>query len=376
MILSTQAAMIVASTESTEQDYRLIIEKLTEESKRLVRSKNDQILEISRMKGEVEYLKHKIDQCHVQIDELVTSVKKIEAEKRLKEDELQELAHAHDETINALRRELEMSTTNRLLLKGEVDRLATARRDQSDDSTRLRDDRRRLSLENEKLENDLTQTRLEYEEALATIGKLEARFQMSLADSDGRLRELKRQMESQQVLLSRRLRDIQTLNETKAQLDEQLKLRDVELSKSQVKCEVAIQELERERAKECDRNLRDEVSEKRKQIEQLKLIILQKSTSIAKLEERVGTLTLDCNAKRRIEAEKTALIERLRTVEEECERLKRSGLSADQARLEWERQMSEILDVMNVPEDDLEITDINLGKGSFAGEKRQKGKNQ
>eukprot|EP00118_Oscarella_pearsei_P027145 m.1030 g.1030 ORF g.1030 m.1030 type:complete len:846 (+) comp5531_c0_seq1:55-2592(+) len=368
-MLETLAEAIVLSGEHADSELKAIIDKLTDESKRLIRSKNDQAVEISKMKGEVEYLKLKVAQEQAQVKDLHENAQQLDAEKRLKEDELHQMSFAHETIVDALRKELESKTSDRLKLKSAVERLHATRGDQDRELARLREEKKRLLQEANEREEELIRVRGEHEQALEALGKIEARFQTSLLAGDADLREMKRQMEGHQLLLARRLRDVQTLETAKKQLEEQLKLRDAELAKSQVKCERAIQELEKEREGEREVRLRDEISQQRKTIEALKLAVLQRGKAVERFEEEMASLRNGDGSHQveaQLEEELRVAREQLVNAEEDCRRLERNGSNALRAKDECEQHMSEILGILNVSEEDLKLTDIILGNGSFA----------
>ena len=380
LLLFTFSRPLSEDGNSAVEPQQGFVEVLIAENKRLRQDVEELRGNMSRVDAEKGCLEKVVRTQNADRLVLEEHIEELVRMKEVKESELDELAHAHHDTVETLREEIEKRQEQIGNLQCELDRGNRIQQQQGQLSG-LREEVLRLRSEKDRLDTELSSLHDEHGKVLEQLDNEQTLHQEAVARLRVELREVRRMAEQQQMLLAARLADAESAKVARNRKDEKLRTATEEHEVELVMMEEEIEAL------------RSRVAEKENKIQEIHLLELQK----ASLAERYGNeneqLRNEVEALRQelehIQEAHDGVIEEMRIqsqqrqdelernlqqIQEEAaslaERLgvmTRDRSNFDAAMSECEQMVEVCTAVLTVPETELQVSGKAIGKGSFAG---------
>lgn len=358
-----------------------IVEVLIAENKQLRQDLKDARDTMGRVERENCHLEKVIRTQNADRLVLDEHIEELVRVRELKENELDELATAHHDTVEALREEMERRQQQVVSLQNNLERVNRLQQ-QSDVQVRsLQEEVQRLRSDKERLDSQLSSIQEEHIKVMEQLADEQTSHQASDTRLKAELREVTRMAEQQQMLLAARLADAESAKVAKNRKDEKLKTATEE------------HEVELVNMQEEIETLQSRLAQKENKIHEIHLLEIQKASLAEIYRNENEQLKNEAEALRQelehIQEAHDGIIEEIRTeshkrqnelaenlqqTQEEASQLAdrlgvmtRDRSSIDAAIQECERMVQECTGVLSVPETELVVTGKVLGKGSFAG---------
>lgn len=301
--------------------------------------------------------------------------------KETKEAELDELAHAHHDTVETLREEIERGQEQIRTLQRDLERGNHIQQQQEGQISGLREEVFRLRNEKDRLDSELSSLHDEQVKVLEQRTNEQTFHQEAVGRLKGELRDVRRMAEQQQMLLAARLADTECAKVARNRKDEKLKTAAAEHEVELVMMEEQVEAL------------RSRLAEKENKIQEIHLLELQKASLAERYGNENAQLRNDIQSLKqelkhiqeahggeveemRIQSQQRQdeLERNLQQIQEEATSLAdrlavmaRDKANFEAAMSECEQMVEICTGVLKVPETELQVSGKVIGRGSFAG---------